>query len=343
MAIKVSKQLNRALKDYKQVIENTYNTGGSSNSYCTYIRAVENEMQQKVPSFNLLNNWILPQIGIKDVDSIWNLLENVLNEFDGAFDVKITHIKKHPKSKCRSALASFTKYVLGQYKADLYLSLEQKSDFESCRIIARNALFCSIEVANGVKNGDYGSQSNKGKGNPYYSWFCCGFQRQKVNQERRKECPISKGIPDPQGTGTFILDDNQKAGLAIKGAVKIGFPNWMKVTDTKFEDYMACHIWDKSCYDYRYHTSVFNLVLLPKSIGGLSDYNQKVKELLQYEAAMRFGVYPGGKDPDGNDYKFKMSKDTKKIYEELHNEWRQPCEHEKARENAKNKSIPKPI
>ena len=99
---------------------------------------------------------------------------------------------------------------------------------------------------------------------------------------------------------------------------------------------MACHIWDKSCYDYRYHTSVFNLVLLPKSVGGLSDYCDAVKEILQYEAAMRFGVYPDG-------YSYAMSPATQKIYAKLHNEWRQPDEHQIALANIKAGMIPKAL
>ena len=367
MAIKVSKQLNEALKDYKKVIEKTFNTEGSSKSYCAYISSIENEMRSNVnESFTLLNDWILPQLTMKDegknkdkggnidenedVDITWDLLENVLAEFDKAFEKdqqgqEITHIRKHPKSKCRSALASFAKYILGMYKANLYLSLEQKTDEENCKIVARNALFCTIEIAKAIKKGRLGGSrsiklnsekitiDNINIGNPYFSWFCCASQRKKSDQKKGDSFSIPTGSPDPSGTGYYKLDDNSDANEAIKRAVLAGIlkTKWMELTEEEFKklefsvfkDYMACHIWDKSCYDYRYHTSVFNLVLLPKSIGGLSDYCPAVKEILRYEAAMRFGVYPAG-------YKYKMSNKANGIYKNIKNDWRQPEEHQKA-------------
>lgn len=365
MAIPVSKQLNEAINDYKKVIENTFNTEGSSRSYCAYIRSIENGMRGRSEnaSFTLLNNWILPQLAIKDddknknkegnidenedVDITWDLLENVLEEFDKAFKEdqqgqEITHIRKHPKSKCRSALASFAKYILGMYKANLYLSLEQKTDEENCRIVARNALFCTVEIANKVRDGNKGSDINKrhtggtkGKGNMYYSWYCYKYQRKTPGQKVGTQINMPSQL-DPESMGKYILDSNNYAALAIKYAVIEGLPNWLKATYRDFEDYMACHIWDKSCYDYRYHTSVFNLVLLPKSVGGLSDYCDAVKEILQYEAAMRFGVYPDG-------YSYAMSPATQKIYAKLHNEWRQPDEHQIALANIKAGMIPKAL
>lgn len=358
MAIKVSNQLNDALKDYELAIQGSFNTKKSSRSYCTYIRAIENKMQQSDQSFTILNNWIFPQLSInkngknkngeKDVTpdnknkgakTTWELIGKVLALFDNTFDDNTNQIGKYLKSKCRSALASFTKYVLGQYKANIYLSLELTSDLDYCRIVARNALFCTFKIAEDIREGREGSKINKEKsGNDYFSWFCCGYQRLKSKKERGTQGDIPQGMPDPQGTGKYEFDDNQKAALAIKGAVKLGFHSWLALKNTKFMDYMACHIWDKSCYDYRYHTSVFNIVLLPMSIGGLSDYSPAVKEILQYEAAMRFGVYPDG-------YSYVMSPATQKIYEKLDkdNEWRQPDQHQIALANIKAGMIPKAL
>ena len=318
MAIIVSKELNEALKAYKGVL-GQFLTTGSTRSYCSYVRAIENEMWKSNPNFSLLNDWILPQIGKTNVDTVYELLEAVLEEFDNSF-LSASKILKYKKSKCRSALASFTKFVLGQYKANLYVSLDLGNDLDNCRLVARNALFCTVDVANKIKTGDLGARTNLGKGNDYHSWFCCGFQRKKTNETRGDVINIVAGNPDPQGIGFYILDDNTKANEAIKKAVMEGLPTWMKTRYNDFSEYMACHIWDGTCYDYRYHTSVFNLVLLPKSIGGLTDYCQAVKEMLQYESAMRFGVYPSGKNHT-------MSSKTKKIYKDLHNDWRQPQEH----------------
>ncbi len=355
MAIKVSKQLNDALKEYKHVIMNTFNTEGSSKSYCTYLRSIENEMREAEPepSFTLLDDWILPQLKIKDktitgnedesddVDISWDLLGNVLKKFDDAFG-HITHIRTHPKHKCRSALASFTKYILGQYKANIYLSLELTSDLDYCRIVARNALFCTFDVAEAIKKGESGSELNQNQGgNDYFSWYCCFYQRKSTKDKEQigAEIEIKQEEDNTQHIGKYKLDSNNYASLAIKYAVLAGSPLWQNAKYNDFEGYMACHIWDKSCYDYRYHTSVFNLVLLPKSIGGLTDYNDTVKELLQYEAAMRFGVYPKGKNPDDIPYKYEMSKKTKRIYKIINNDWRQPGEHKRAMENEKNKNF----
>ena len=59
-----------------------------------------------------------------------------------------------------------------------------------------------------------------------------------------------------------------------------------------FKGFEACHIWEKTCYDERYHTSVANLVLIPREIAGLTDHCDAVKELLKYESFNRFGFIP---------------------------------------------------
>lgn len=335
MAKKVSKTLNEALKVYEPIA--TFISKGTTSNYGTFIRSIQSELDTMPGKPQILEEWILPQIKNKSNSSVYALLKKVLNEFQTNFK-KGQKIGSYKWSDCRSALISFTKFILGQYKANLYLQLKRQSDFENCRLVARNALFCTVEVAKGVENGTFGSKLNKNhpkgkkKGNMYYSWFCYIYQRKAVGKSRSAHISFLSGQPNPEGMIDYILDDNQKASLAIKSAVKAGFPKWLRKACTDFEDYMACHIWDKSCYDYRYHTSVFNLVLLPKSVGGLSDYCDAVKEMLQYEAAMRFGVFPDG-------YNKEMSPTTQKIYDKLHNEWRQPEEHKKAVTNANNKSF----
>lgn len=329
-----------ALKLFKSSVQPFYGKGVPA-SYLSYITAIQTALDLAPSSPQLLEDWILPQIKTKGVSSPSGLVDNVLDEFNRAFG-HVNKIGSRRKSDCRSALIAFTKFILGQYKSDLYLAIDQRSDEANCRLVARNALFCTIDVADKIKKGDLGSKLNKkhpggvGKGNMYYSWFCYGFQRMTIGQKRRTHVTIPSGMPDPEGILGYVLDDNSMANQAIKNAVIAGFPSWMKSGFNSFENYMACHIWDKTCYDYRYHTSVFNIVLLPTSIGGLTDYCPAVKELLQVESAMRFGVYP-------EVCSFSMSREIKSIYNKLHEEWRQPDEHAIAAKNVKSKLNPTAI
>lgn len=319
---------------------------GVSSTYRSNVTAIQTELDKLSGKPQILEDWILPQLNNHSASSVYDLLKNVIDEFDKVFTSKgVILIGSYTTSNCRSALIAFTKFILGHYKAKLYL----QNDEESCRLVARNALFCTVKVANDIKAGNVGSGINKnhsggsGKGNMYYSWFCYIYQRKATGQTRGTHTPIQPGQPDPEGMIDYILDDNQQAGLAIKNAVIEGLPAWLKATYRDFKDYMACHIWDKSCYDYRYHTSVFNLVLLPASIGGLSDYCDAVKEMLQYEAAMRFGVYPGINDPNGNPYNYEMSIETSRIYKRIDDDWRQPDQHQIALANIKAGMIPKAL
>lgn len=326
-----------ALKLFKATVVPFYKSGAPAN-YHSYVTAVQGELDKTSSCPQILEDWILPQIKKKNSCSAFELIDNVLDEFNKVF-VSVPTIGHYKKSDCRSALVSFTKFVLGQYKADLYLALDQGGDEANCRLVARNALFCTVEVAESIRKGDLGSKVNMmhpggaNKGNKYYSWFCYGFQRMANGSKRRTAVAIPQGMPDPEGILQYVLDDNSKANEAIKKAVIAGLPNWMHSSFYDFDNYMACHIWDKTCYDYRYHTSVFNIVLLPTAIGGLTDYCTAVKELLQYESAMRFGVYPDG-------CSYAMSPELKRIYDKLHGEWRQPNEHAIAVSKAKNKCVP---
>ena len=59
-----------------------------------------------------------------------------------------------------------------------------------------------------------------------------------------------------------------------------------------FKGFETCHIWPETCYDARYHTSVGNVVLLPREVAGLTDHCQAVEDLLKYEAWKRFRFKP---------------------------------------------------
>lgn len=324
---------------------------GSLDNYCTYIRAIQFDLTEVLHSEDkILEGWILHEITQSNKLNVFNLLKNVTDTFDKAFEKeeKIGRYEKtdgqYDKSDCKSALIAFTKFILGQYKANLYLSLEQNNDEENCKLVARNALFCTVEVAGQIKSGNIGSKDNtnhpngNGKGNKYYSWFACKFQRlrsAKKSESNKGERSQEPPQPDPAGIGFIIYDDNSAANEAIKKAIIKGFPEWMRCKYDNFKDYEACHIWDETCYEHRFHTSVFNLVLLPRSIAGLTDHCSAVKEILQYEAAMRFGVYPDG-------YGYKLSQSAQKIYNKIKH-WRQPDEHSIALTNIQNKVVPTPL
>lgn len=319
------KDLGTALSLFKDALC-VYLKKGTVSNYCTFIRTI-----QKVCKQDIINQWIKPQISTNTP------LDNLMRIFDNTF-ASTNKIGNYPKSDCRSALSSFGKFLYGYYKANDYINIDSSFSEAACKLVAQNAIFCTVDVANAVKNGEVGAKINinlrtingvQVKGNEYYSWFCCYYQRAKNGQKRCSTISIPSGNIDPFGQGKYQLDDNVKAGLAIKTAIIKGLPSWLKGSYTDFEDYMACHIWDLTCYDYRYHTSVFNIVLLPKAIAGLSDHYQEVKELLQYEAAMRFGVYP-----------VTCSKpECPKNYKKVEDYWRQSNEHARINKNLKIKGI----
>lgn len=214
----------------------------------------------------------------------------------------------------RSNYLSFAKWIIGQYQANTWLSIDKSSDLVYCQLIAKNALFCTIDVAEKVRDGVFGGKGHSKSDT--YSWFDNKFRRKKTKEER------GTTIEEKDENGNLvkiILDDNTMANKAIKSAIKKSLS-----VKGEFSDYMSCHIWDSTCYDARYHTSVFNLVLVPTAIAGLTDYNQAVKEMLQYESARRFGVYPKGKTcPEKPTFFDKITI------------WRQQDEHDKAENTRK--------
>lgn len=81
------------------------------------------------------------------------------------------------------------------------------------------------------------------------------------------------------------LDDNTAPNSQMKRVMKKHYG----ITPV---NYTTCHIWDKTCYDERYHTCFANLVLIPSDIYVLSDFNNHVQKVLQYRAFEIFGWYP---------------------------------------------------
>ena len=83
-----------------------------------------------------------------------------------------------------------------------------------------------------------------------------------------------------KGDNNTRLDDNSYPNAQMKAS--------LKRQRIKPIGYETCHIWERTCYDPRYHTCYANLVLLPRAIASLSDHNEEVKALLRWYAYERF-------------------------------------------------------
>lgn len=141
------------------------------------------------------------------------------------------------------------------------------------QLIARTALFVSNETAEFLK------ENNK---NREYTWY--------PNYRRKDVEIVKKGM----GKDGIFYDDNTYANIGIKKA--LGYDK------KEFHEYEVCHIWHKSCYDVRYHTSIVNLVLIPRAIAGLSDFDLDIINLLRYRAFDLYGWFPKSYKINGNNY-----------------------------------------
>lgn len=92
-----------------------------------------------------------------------------------------------------------------------------------------------------------------------------------------------RGEKKGQRVGDVRLDDNTYANVAIKRAV--GRTGCIR-------NVHACHVWPRTAYDQRYYTCIANLVLLPRSIAGLSDHHPPMTAALQYRSFDLYGWYP---------------------------------------------------
>jgi len=84
----------------------------------------------------------------------------------------------------------------------------------------------------------------------------------------------------------ITFDDNTKANFALKNTLK---------HVAKFKGFEVCHIWPDSCYDERYHTTLANLVLLPRAIASLTDHDQLIQQCLQYRSWELYKWHPENK------------------------------------------------
>lgn len=94
---------------------------------------------------------------------------------------------------------------------------------------------------------------------------------------------VKRGEKKGQLVGNVRLDDNTYANVAIKRAVgKHG----------RICNVHACHVWPRTAYDERYYTCIANIVLLPRSIAGLSDNHPSMTKALQYRSFELYGWFP---------------------------------------------------
>lgn len=259
---------NTLLNDFANYL--TFVSAGSKQSYISYVNSVDSA------NGGMTLQWL------KEAATNDDPLGDLSKKFDDFFSPKQKPSKK-TKSNWKTGLHTLGKFVFGFNESSINLQSIKDFDHVACQLIAQTAIFCPEHIYEDVKNGKCGSKDNQSsKGNAFGSWFNCKYRRANNGDQRRQ---TNNGI---------ILDDNTMANQAIKKAVLKGLEKYgIHKTDIKiFKGFEACHIWEKTCYDERYHTSVANLVLIPREIAGLTDHCDAVKELLKYESFNRFGFIP---------------------------------------------------
>ena len=240
---------------------------GSQRSYVSYVKSLDKA------NSGLTVQWL------KDATTNENPIQYLFETFDAYFK---NNPKKTPNNQWKTALKRLGDFICGFTHSTTNLHSIKNFDSIACELVAQSAIFCTKAVFEKVKRGELGSKENIGIGNPFGSWYNCKYQRATPQQKRRENI---NGI---------ILDDNTYANTAIKMAVLKGLDRFGIYGTEKqiFKGFEACHIWPRTCYDARYHTSVGNIVLLPREIAGLTDHCQTIEELLKYEAWRRFDFKP---------------------------------------------------
>ena len=297
---------NTLLNDFANYLD--FLSSGSKKSYLGYVKRVDLSPGSKQSYISYVNSvdkanggetlrWLKNAANAaknKNADPLGELS----NEFDNWFNGK--PIKPKTKSNWKTGLLTLGKFVFGFNESSINLQSIKDFDHVACQLIAQTAIFCPKHIYEDVKNGKCGSKDNQSsKGNAFGSWFNCKYRRAKNGEQRRETTNDDTN-----------LDDNTKANQAIKKAVLKGLEKYgIHKTDIKiFKGFEACHFWEKTCYDERYHISVANLVLIPREIAGLTDHCDAVKELLKYESFNRFGFKPDEEDPPNEPKNYKKLK-----------------------------------
>lgn len=249
--------------------------GGSVSSYKSYLKGFDELVDG--PTLQ----WLYAAASDDNpIDYLMKEFEHIVPKGSPSYDQR-----KH-------SMKSIAEFILGYTNANLNVTSIVDFEKTACKLVSQSAIFSGKDVVDDVINGKLGSTKGKGKANPTASWYHCTVRRLSSNdilQEHR-----IRGEHDENG---ILLDANNYANTAIKCAVIETLRRRYALPIPKgkiniFSNFEACHIWDKSCYDEKYYTSIPNLVLIPRSIAGLTDHCGAVKDLLKYEAWLRFGFLP---------------------------------------------------
>ena len=276
-------QWNRLMHDFEEYLKFTSDEKSASNKHYK-----ENSRGSYISYLNSLDK----ANGGQTV--LW--LNEALKEDDPhkVLSDKLKNLKCDKSSKTisnwKSALIMLGDFMFGFTRADSNLKSISKFDETACKLVAQSAIFCPVYIYELVKKGECGSRNNAR--NDYGSWYNCKYKRAGTGEK--------KGQVKDNGVK---IDDNTYANRAIKLAVLEGLKHYgLDTSDLKFDRYEACHIWPGSCQNEKYHTSVANLVLLPREIAGLTDHCKAVEDLLKYEAFRRFGFKPDPEDINPGEY-----------------------------------------
>ena len=267
--------LERILNDFEGYLASSATISSKSQkSYLSYVRSLDKANEGQT------SEWLKKAVASKTP------IESLSQSFEQYFNA---HPEKKAQTQWKTGLMRLGDFVCGITNSSVNLKSINIKNFDlfACQLVAQSAVFCSKEIFKKVKDGDEGSGENqKQGGNEFGAWYHYTVKRTKESK---------KGGFDAEGVR---LDDNTYANRAIKTAVLKGVKHYGIYTTSKrlFHGYEACHIWPETCYDARYHTSVGNIVLLPREVAGLTDHCQAVEELLKYEAWERFRFKPIGED-----------------------------------------------
>lgn len=272
MSSTLSESFKSLLADYAQYLRGVIDSENSRKSYVSYVRSLDKANGGRTMEW--LKEAVYAELPIKYLSDAFDKF------FETATDVQ-------SQSQWKAGLCRLGEFVCGFTDSSTNLHSIKNFDSIACELVAQSAIFCSKEVFNKVKAGELGGKENLGVGNEFGAWYHYTFQRARHN-EKFGEYKDDK----------IRFDNNTHANTAIKTAILKGLRHYGIHGGSKqlFRGFEACHIWPNTCYDARYHTSVGNIVLLPREIAGLTDHCLAVEELLKYEAWKRFGFKPAEED-----------------------------------------------
>ena len=268
MSSTLSESFNSLLADYAQYLRGIIDSENSRKSYVSYVRSLDKANGGR--TMNWLKEAVCSESPIKYLSDAFDKFFETTNDVQS-------------QSQWKAGLCRLGEFVCGFTDSSTNLHSIKNFDSIACELVAQSAIFCSKEVFDKVKTGELGGKENLGVGNEFGAWYHYTFQRARHNEKR-----------SAHKDGNIRFDDNTYANTAIKTAVLKGLSRYGIQSGSKqmFKGFEVCHIWPETCYDARYHTSVANIVLLPREIAGLTDHCQAVEDLLKYEAWKRFGFKP---------------------------------------------------